>query len=501
MLLLAACSDNKQKAYAIGQQAQTLFDTGDLPGARAAIGQAIALTDDQIDLLLLDGRIKFAMADYESAFDSYGVALAIDPTNMEALQAISQIGVSIGSERESEDAVNRILALEPKQADALLVKGIHALNKRKFGDARAIGEQLLANDPASEAGAVLKARSMFLAGQRGEALAILRDAETRIGRTRMIATALLECARDQAQTDTMVAQYQVLGGLVPRNADLALDEANILYKGGSTASARDRGFAVLKDNGQDFDAVQRLRDLWDEYDRSPLSSGQLDALATDGAPAARMMVARYYLGQGDAKNAGRVIDALQGDIADGLRLRIAYAAGSGTALAQVNRLLERDRTNCDALTVRISAALRARRSANAVTDAQVIVSECPDSTDGFLMLAEAYAQAGKANGVERAFADGVQALPLNTAIVDRYTTWLIANDRTASAIMIARRLTQRAPAKIGAWRLLAAVCTKGADTICRREAADGEAAARKNFQIDLPPGERRANPLLGNYWR
>jgi tetratricopeptide (TPR) repeat protein len=500
-LLLAACSNDEREAYAAGQEAQSLFDAGDLPGARAAIGRAIALRDDQIDLLLLDGRIKFAMRDFEAAFDSYGVALAIDPTNTEALQAISQIGVSIGAERESEEATDRILALQPKQADALLVKGIHALNRRKFVDAQTFGETLLASNPQSEGGVVLKARGMFLAGRRAEALALLNDAIKRIGRTQMIATALLECARDQAQTSIMIEQFALLRQLVPKNADLALDETNILYKSGMNAQARDRGFSVLTDNGADFESMQRLRDLWSEYDRTPLSTTQLQSLAENGAPAARIMTARYYLGLGDSGNAGAVIKAVQGDIVDGLRLRIAYASGSTTAAAQVQRLLQRDKTNCDALAVRYAVAMKAKRSADAVTDAQLIASECPDSEDGFLMLADAYMQGNRASGVERAYTDGIGALPLSSLMVERYTGWLIQNRRSEAAVMVARRLTQRAPAKLSAWALFANVCRQAADKNCLAEAATGEAAARKNFQIDLPPGQRRPNPLLGNYWR
>ena len=51
------CSDKSERAFAEGQQAQALLDAGDLPGARAAIGRALLLRDDQIDLLMLDARL------------------------------------------------------------------------------------------------------------------------------------------------------------------------------------------------------------------------------------------------------------------------------------------------------------------------------------------------------------------------------------------------------------------------------------------------------------
>ncbi len=500
-LLVVGCSDNRERAYNEGQQAQALLDAGDLAGARAAIGRALSLSDDQIELLLLDGRIKFRMQDFQAAFDSYNLALAIDPANTEAMQAVSQIGVSIGFERESEEATDRILMLDPQQPDALLVKGVHALNKRKFDEAQAIGEAMLKANPQSEAGIVLKARAMFLAGKRPEAFALLSDAIERIGRTQLITTALLECARDQADADIMVEQYRVLSELVPDNVDLTVDEANIRYKSGFIDEARSRGYALLTQNGDKPDAMQRLSDLWTEYDPKPLSADQIAALSSQGRPAARIMAARHYLGTGDAKTAAALVAPLQSDAVLGLKTRIQYALGDPGALGGAEWLLESDKTNCDALTVRNASEFRRKQSANAVISAQVVVAECPDRADGFLMLAQAYGLAGKPEGVRRAFNEGVESLPLTTRIVARYVDWLLANGRRDSALAIAKRLTQRAPAKVSAWQLLKSTCARADDRLCADEATKGEAQARRNFLIDLPPGERRPNPLLGNSWR
>lgn len=500
-LLVVGCSDKSERAFAEGQQAQALLDAGDLPGARAAIGRALSLRDDQIDLLMLDGRIKFQMRDYEAAFDSYNLALAIDPANTEAMQAVSQIGASIGFERESEEATDRILALNPKQPDALLVKGVHALNKRKFAEAQALGESILEANPQSETGVVLKARAMFLGGKRAEAFALLSDAIKRIGRTQMITTALLECARDQSDTEIMLQQYRVLSGLVPKNVDLTVDETNTAYKSGLTDEARSRGYALIVENGDKPEAMRRLSDLWTEYDTDPLTSSQIASISNEGQPAARMMAARYYLNRGDATTAAALVAPMQDDAVHGLKTRIQYALGDPGALGGAEWLLKKDKTNCDALTVRNAAEIKAKQSANAINSAQVIVAECPDSDDGFLMLAEAYGLAGKPEGVRRAFNQGVEALPINTRIVAHYVDWLLDNGRRDSALSIARRLTQRAPAKISAWRLLKSACSRANDTNCVVEATRGEATARRNFVIDLPPGERRPNPLLGNSWR
>ncbi|QDZ08043.1 hypothetical protein FPZ24_11585 [Sphingomonas panacisoli] len=199
-VLISGCGDRTKRAYAEAAQAQALLDAGDLQGAQIAIARAISLRGDQIEFQLLNGRINYQRKDYQGAFEAYSLALSIDPMNPEALQAVSQIGASMGREAESTAATNRILSNDPNNLPALLVKGVQLLGRKDIDGAQAVGEQMLKVDPKNEAGMVLKARAMFLNNQQPEALALLRDGLKQIGPTQMIVSALLECARDQGDS-------------------------------------------------------------------------------------------------------------------------------------------------------------------------------------------------------------------------------------------------------------------------------------------------------------
>jgi tetratricopeptide (TPR) repeat protein len=498
---LSGCSNSTSKAYAEAQNAQALLDAGDLVGAKLAMARALAIRDDQIDLLLLDGRIKVRMKDFPAAFDSYNLALAIDPNQPEALQGVSQIGASLGRERESNEATDRILALNPSDAPALLVKGIQQLTLRKFAEAQASGEALLKIDPRSEGGQVLRARAIFMLGRQAEALTLLREAAKTIGSTQMIVTALLECARDEGDSQLMFEQFRLLSQLIPHNVDLTLDEANVAYKRGDRDLARSRDWALITENGDDYEAMRRLSEFWTEYDAAPLDAGRIDTLATEGAVPARLMAARHYLGVGDTATAAKLVGSLLGYDAAGLRVRIGFAKGETGSVGAAEQVLAADKTNCDALVVRAAEAMRAKRPADAVIAAQVIAAECSDRDDGFVLLAEAYQSSGNDAGVRRAYLEGIRVRPLSTLLVRRYVDWLIAKDRGDSAVDFARRLTQRAPAKVSAWKLFESTCSRVPGSDCIAEARDGGVLASKDFVIDLPPGERRTNPLLGNSWR
>lgn len=499
-LLISGCGDRTKRAYAESQRAQALLDAGDLMGAQLAIARAISLRGDQIEFQLLNGRINYQRKDYQGAFEAYSLALSIDPMNPEALQAVSQIGASMGRQRESAEATDRILSNEPDNLPALLVKGISLLAKRDVAGAQAIGEHMLRVDPKNEAGMVLKARAMFLGNQKVEALALLREGLARTGPSQMIVTALLENARDQGDAEVMLQQFKALGEIVPDNVDLTIDEANVDYKLGRKDDARGRVWALLTKSGGNADAMERLNDLWAEYETAPLDSDQVATLASDGAAPARLMAARFYLKANDTRTASELVGSLPGGEADGLRARITYVESGGSDASAAERVLTADKNNCDALAVRSSAAIRRGQPAAAVLAAQQVASECPDR-DGFDLLAQAYRAKGDPAGVRRAFLDGTRARPLDTQPVAHYAAWLIANGNANEAADVARRLTQRAPAKISGWQLLATVCARATQPMCVQEAKGGEAAARKSFVMDLPPGERRPNPLLGSTWR
>lgn len=498
---LTACSDNLTRAYEEGQRAEALLQQGDLPAAREAIGRALALRDDQVALQLLDARIKLAMQDPSAAYDAYAFILALDPNNPEALLGVAQLGLSTGRIRESREAAGQILAIEPGQPDALLIEGIHEINAGKYDAALALGEKLIQSAPGDPRGVVLKARSTFLLGRHEESFALLREATVQLGNNDMIATALLENAREQGDVAVMLEQLSLLRQARPGSIDLAIDEANIRYKSGNVPGARTVGSEIIAQFGSDAGAMTRLADLWIEYDPDPLDVGQRNALAAGGPFNARLAAARHYFQRGELAVAGELVAAPGDDRTAALGARVAFAQGSQGAVNGAAAILQRDRTNCDALATVAEADLRRGRAEAAIVGAQVLAAECRDRTDGFVLQARAYAAQDRFAGVERVYREGIAVHPLDRPLAARFVEWLFDRGRNEAAVSAARRLAQRGPAKISSWQLLAAACRRVEDARCERDARAGEELARRTFAMDLPPGGRRVNPLFGQTWR
>lgn len=501
LLLLAGCTSAAEKAAKEAALAQTLYNAGNLPLARAAAGRALMHGGDSPELLLLDARIKMQMQDYGAAFEAYRTVLVFQPDNAEALGVVAQIGSMSGEEDVAREAIKKGLALDPQNADLLLTAGVMALGEEDHAEALRLADRILANAAGDPRGLALKARALTLTGRGGEALALLREQIARTGNDSMIAGALLEVARAQGDVPTMLEQFTLLTASAPDSSELVLDEINVRYKAGDAEGARAVARDFIARFGSQSDAMARLLTLWEEYDPTPLTPQDIAALAGNGAIEARLAAARFHVDRGKLAAARALVAGSNDPRALGLVARIQRRQGDARGIAAARRILAEDETNCEALTALAEHHLAGGRIDAAVVPAQVAATQCRDRIDGYVILADAYQRANRPAAVERVSRDGIEAHPLDPRLTRRFAEWLAARGRASSAVAAARRLTIVAPSRESSWRILADTCRRADNSVCAGDAARGLARARTMFQLDPLPGVRRPDPLFGRTWR
>lgn len=500
LLIGTGCTDRVEEAYRYARTAQSLLAQDDLVNAKVVIGKALQNGGDQPEILLLDAQIKVRAGDLREAFDSYRSVLVFQPTQSEALLGVAQLGLTIGEVEAAREAIATMLAIEPNQPDALLAKGIDAITLKNYGRALELGEQILAHHPDDRRGLILKARALSLLGREQEARALLDDAAQRLGNDEYIATVLMENARDAGDAGRMLEQLPLLRASRPDSIDLALDETNIRYKTGDVDGARATSLEILRNFGGDAMTMQRLVDLWREYDPDPLAADAQAWIAQRGQTNARIAAARYYLERGMANAADRMVAASSDARAVALRARIAVRQGREGSIRAVANILSQDTTSCDALAAAAEWNLTAGKPVEAVRTAQQVATQCPDLDDGYSLLARAYREQGRDSGVQRAFSEGASVHPGNLRLARDYAEWLLEDGQDGKAASVARKLTDVAPSKVSSWQLLIDVCGRTGDRACVARAQKGRALARTDFTIDFQ-GPRAANPLLGRQWQ
>lgn len=499
--MLMSCTNPAEEAQREAALAQQLLVSGDLAGARAAISRAMVHRDDQLDILLLDARIKMQMQDMAAARDAYRTVLVFDHNNQEALTAVSQISVMLDDKKTAREMILRALASDPNNADVLLSKGLLELEEKDYAAAIGTADQLLKN-PADPRGTVLKARALFLQGERAASYALLSKAIKAFGNNQLTAAALLENARAEGDVPAMLEQFVFLGSTEVNSADLALDEINVRYKSGDIEGARGRGVDFLSRFGGDGWQVLRLVELWEEYDPAPLTPADVQTLAQNGDVAMRLAVVRYFIDRGDLESGVPLLANAPDPRVFGMMARLQVLRGDRAGLVAAKRILEGgDEGNCEALTAVAEWDLARGAYERAIIPAQVVATQCRDRTDGYDLLATAYQKAQRPRAVERVFREGTEAHPQDPRFGADFANWLLANGRAQSAVALTRRLTVMAPARISSWKLRLDVCRRAGDKVCQSHAEKGLATARRTFALDPLPGIKRSDTLFGRSWR
>lgn len=496
-LLMSGCGRSDAAAARDAMRAQELLGERRFAEARMAIKEAIAERDDEPQYHILRGRIEYAVKAIPQAFDAYSNAMALDPSNMEALQAVSQLGLQTGNLRESLAATEAILSLEPDDPNALLVRGLHAIVRNRFDDAVGYADKILARDSANEGGAILKARALFRKGEGKEALAVLDLFSAKKTDTSGIAMTRLEVYRALHDSNGMQAEFAKLRNLAPANDALRIDEANFAYKQGRTKDADALLAALLAKSELARDDIPQILVLWREYHPEAPSDAAVGSIAASGTPAARIAVAAYLVEAKRLAAADRLIATLSGTDRATLEAAALLRRGDRAgALSRANAILEEDSTNCRALVVRASARLDMRQLDGALRSAQEAASQCPERIDAWRLAAISYSERGDPENANRMWRQGMDANRQSSVLAAQFMGWLEANGKQRESIAVARRLTHDAPALISGWRLYAAACDRAGDD-CRAAAQRGLERARELYGIDLVPGQAPPNGLFG----
>lgn len=494
---LSACTPAETAAAEDAAEAQALLEQRRIAEARLAIKSAIEIRDDEPAFHILRGRIEMAAKSTSGAFDAYNDARSLDPTNMEALQAVSQLGLQTGHFRQSIEATDAILALSPDEPGALLVRGLHAVVRRRFEEADGFADRILARNPNDEGGVILKARIAVRKGTPQEALDVLSAYGASKPNTVGVVMTRLEVYRAMRDAPGMRSQFALLRKLSPGDRELRIDEANFAFKTDRPADGHALVIALLADAGTSRDAVDALLALWREYGIAGVADARFAPIAETGAVATRRAVAEFLAWRGRLSASRAIVEGLAPGDRGAIDALLLLREGRGAQARRLSdRILKRDATHCLALTVRAEALLLARDPVEAQRSAQLAASQCPAQIEAWAALAEAYARRGDSDNARRVWRQGMSANPQNPEMAAAAIDWLTASGQERDALAFARRLTHRAPALLGGWRLYRTTCQR-MDRTCIASAETGLRDAATIFAIDPPPGQALPNGLFG----
>lgn len=252
------------RAWYLLSVAQRSLD--DAAGAEDAARKLLAIDPTSLTGLYALTQLRFDQHDYRGVIDvakpfSSDIAARAKGREAEAALLLTQIGLAHQQLAEYDQAIaafTRARELDPEGTpyDAYLVQG-HMAAKR-FDRAIAIASEALARRPDDDRLTRLRAEALVGAGRAAEGLKVLETAVASAPENRDLVVALSALYADQKQFDDAVRVIESASG---RIGD---DEALTMQLG-----------AVLEEAGRLADAERQFRRL---LDRDPLNAGALNYL-------------------------------------------------------------------------------------------------------------------------------------------------------------------------------------------------------------------------------
>ncbi|SDD44492.1 Tetratricopeptide repeat-containing protein [Sphingomonas sp. YR710] len=513
LLAIAGCGSPQERAAKALVRYENYYAQHDMLRARIEIRNAIREQDDVADYWNKLGRVELALNKYFNAYSAYSRALELDKGNIEAMQAVAELSYSGGSPDDAVKYADKMLLLDPGNLRMLFVKGSVAFDTKKYDDARAIALHMLSVEPGNEGAAILLARVQYATGDSKAAIATLENSVSRDGPSRPKFIALLDFYSDQQDLAGIDATYARLFKLQPRNIDLRLEYARVLYE----SDRPDRALAIIdrlqSANPHNTKLQQKIVDLWMAVGSKAIAIDQVRRFAEAGNDQMKVALGQLAVDQKRFAEAEAILRPFvdKGSITpENVQANTLYAAalaglGKRTeALARADKVLEFDKTNPQALLLRIQISIDRKNLGLALNDAQILGRDNPDLAAARVALAQVYALRKEQALADGVFARAADELPANADLLRAYIAYLIGTDRRQMALDIAENFTRHNADSLEGWKIRADLCLALGDERCAQLTLDalgrlrGGDKARAALSMAMNEKHKDGAPLSGS---
>lgn len=462
--LLAGCKSADTIAASQAAHAQADLDQGRVADASKAIGKAIAARDDVPDYWLLKAHIDLKNDDRPAAFADYEIALQLDHGNMEALQALCQLGLTGGGPDAVDRYADQLLVLSPGAAAALSAKGSVALARHDPDAADGFADRVLKQNPLDAMALALKSRILIARGRFADAAAMIEKTTDTPGSVSAKLAVLKDVyaqAHDRPAYDQTVRR---LAAAAPDDADAQIAYGDMLYQDGQADLARGVIRRVMAANPDSLHIADAVLEVWMAAGPTALQTGWMVA---DAAGLSLLMKADYAQFANETGRPDIAIAILHGadqgeptTANSNAKAALAYALGltghREQAIAQLDAVLDEDHDPNQpwALLTRARLLATSRDYRNAVRDARLLVANDRNNATAQLALVDILRASGAADLSDSALREGLRAIPTSTRLAARLAATLSSHGDRDQAGQVALDLFRAASMDLRARNLL-----------------------------------------------
>lgn len=421
---LCGCSSKETQAQDAYVKYQTAAAANDMVGAQQALMQLVAINDGVANYWLELGKIQAASGNLGEAYNSFTRAYELDRSNAGVLRALTEFALREGDPAKAQDYARELEVILPGDPWVKLTQGYVALRESRYDEVLSASNAVLETSPFDSHAKAMKARALIGKQQAEEAVLLLKE-QVRVQPDDVISLQILSNLYEQRGDWPRLAQIaRRLARLQPGRSEPALLAVKAAFKAGQAAQGRRDSWTLLTSGGE-ANLVSRVLDIW--IDNWPAPQRSADAVKLGraaGDPRAKVAYADFLNRVGSPAaalelSAGATRSQLAADTANAHAVT-AEALGLTGKISEARKrfadVLAFDPGNTIALRARAELFLRMSKAAEAVTDAQKLVTVAPAVARHRLLLASAYTSAGEVRQAERTLWDAFRDIPADEQI-------------------------------------------------------------------------------------
>ena len=343
----------------------------DWKNAFSKLNQVLEQEPNHIDALVKTGKILFAGGKIDLATEKSDKALALDKTNVGALNLRAALRLKLNDANGAIEFANLALAKDPSNADAYMVLAGERLSAKDETGAIAYFDKILAKDEKNLAIQLIKIIALENLSKLDEAEHSYKNLISLLPDSSFARKSYAHFLVRQDRKHDAELQFRAIAIFSPKDIQPKLDVVR---------------FVIATQ-----DAVAGRLELENLVNKEPKNYGL-----------AFVLVGLYQVQKDDASEAALIgkIAKNAGSTADGFKAQamIAYnliqQGKKQEASKLIEYILDADKSNGHALMIKAGLAMQAKNYAAAIADLRTVLRDAPDFSKASLMLATAYNSSG-----------------------------------------------------------------------------------------------------------
>ena len=480
---LTACSSPTEKANSFYAKGEELLKKGDLNKAQVEFKNALQIRNSMPNAWYGLAEIAERKGEWQQMFELMNKVLELDPKNLLAQVKVGQLLLASGKLDMALDASNKALALNKDDASALT---LHAAVVLKLGDAKGAVENAnlaLAKDPGYVDALLVLATERLNADDSIKAIEYLDQGLKLNDKNVALQLIKVQAFSKLAKQDKAEEVFLKLIKYYPENRELMAALARFYLSQGRKGDAEKVLVSIVEKNATDIHPQMDLISFLNS-ERGPMIARQQLENYVQKEPtnnALKFALVSLYQAQSDSKLSQSLLREIikkEGDSKDGLAAKGLLAAemmlhgDKKSAAGMVDEILAQDKRNEQALIVKASLEMDARKFDEAIVDLRTILRDVPNSARAFLLLAQANDESGRPELADENYEKALGAGRKQVIYAGPYAQFLLRRNQPQRAERVIEDSLETAPDNLALLKMLAQARVARGDWAAAQAVAD-----------------------------